>query len=308
MAKKRIITQCVSVWDAKKKMYVTESSQSEDYEGSIAECKNTVKQGWFGVGPAAVAGMFDPTKPPAAPPKAPQVVQDLINGVETVTETRDGKDYTITRQLPLTPEQKAIKDDLAARMERIDAISTGLAATNPAYAPMVSAIKDWQSQTRATAFGEANRAQQDELARRGLSNSTAGVQSNAMLALQQGQQTQADAVNLYSLAENQRQTDLQNQANALNLKQGIVNNENTILTNAGNNTANSASNMLRLNTDIANNSYNQQLAAYNAKPASLGQQLLGLGVRGAAAYYTGGMSEAGGLGSSFGATASRSVR
>lgn len=234
--------------------------------------------------------------PPPPPPAAPQIVQDLINGVETVTEDRDGQKVTITRQLPLTPEQQKIKDDISARLDRIDALSSGLAALNPDYKPMTDAIRAWQLQTRGQMFGEAARAQQDELARRGLSNSTAAAQSNALLALSQGQQTQQDEINLFGLAEDQRNAELNRLGNALQLRQDTNQQNLNNLSAAGQNTAARQESRLTLDNSLQQTNYQNQLNAFQAQRPSMFQNLLNTGVTLGSAYLTGGGSLGGLLG------------
>ena len=244
--------------------------------------------------------------PPPPPPPAPKIVQDLINGVETVTETRDGQGYVITRQLPLTAEQQTIKDDITRRLDNIDRISQGLAVLNPDFAPMVEATRAWQQQTRGQMFGEVARAQSDELARRGLSNSTAAAQASTALSGQMGQQVQKDELGLFTLAEQMRSDQLNREGNNLNLRLGVQGAENTRLTNAGNQTANQQSNRLTLDSQIQQQNYNNQLQAFQAQKPSAFQSLLNTGVALGTAYLTGGKSLA--FSNPFSSGASSAVR
>ena len=228
--------------------------------------------------------------PPPPPPPAPKIVQDLINGVETVTETRDGQEYVITRQLPLSAEQQAIKDRISASLDRIDALSSGLAVLNPEYAPMVEQLRSWQQQTRGQMFGEAARAQGDELARRGLGNSTAAAQARSNLNLQLGQQTQADEVNLFGLAEQQRAAELGRLGGALELRTNLNQQNLNNLTNAGINTANTQSNRLTLDNQIQQTNYQNQLTAFQNQRPSAFSSLLSTAAGLGAAYLTGGGS------------------
>ena len=228
--------------------------------------------------------------PPAPPPPAPKIVQDLINGVETVTETRDGQEYVITRQLPLSAEQQAIKDRISASLDRIDALSSGLAVLNPEYVPMVEQLRSWQQQTRGQMFGEAARAQGDELARRGLGNSTAAAQARNNLNLQLGQQTQADEVNLFGLAEQQRAAELGRLGGALELRSGINQQNLQNLSAAGQNTANMQGNRLQIDSAIQQQNYNNQLQAFQSQRPSAFSSLLSTAAGLGAAYLTGGGS------------------
>lgn len=238
-----------------------------------------------------MGSFFKSKKAPAPPPPpAPKIVQDLINGVETVTETRDGKEYVITRQLPLTPEQQAIKDDITRRLDNLDKISEGLAIANPDFKPMVDAMRAWQQQTRGQMFGEAARAQSDELARRGLSNSTAAAQASTALSSQMGTQTQQDELSLFGLAEDLRAQQINRDVGNLQLRLGTQGDENIRLTNAGINTANTQANRLSLDSQIQQTNYQNQLNAFNAKKPSAFQSLLNTGVALGTAYLTGGGS------------------
>jgi hypothetical protein len=235
--------------------------------------------------------------PPPPPPPAPKIVQDLINGVETVTETRDGREYIVTRQLPLTPEQQAFKDDITKRLDNIDRISQGLAVLNPDYKPMVDALRTWQQQTRGQLFGEAARAQQDELARRGLGNSTAAANASLQLGRQMGEQVQQDELNLFGLAEQTRAEDLQRQGSNLALRSNLNQQNLNNLTQAGQATANTQQARLSLDSEIQQENYNNQLAAFKSQRPSLASQLAGAAVQLGTAYFTGGGSLAGMLGS-----------
>lgn len=238
-----------------------------------------------------MGSLFKGKKAPAPPPPpAPKVVQDLINGVETVTETRDGQEYVITRQLPLTPEQQAFKDDISKRLDNIDRIGQGLAVLNPDYKPMVDALRSWQQQTRGQIFGEAARAQQDELTRRGLGNSTAAANASLQLGRQMGEQVQQDELNLFGLAEQQRTGDLERAQNALALRSDINTGELSRLGQAGAQTAANQQSRLSLDNQIQQQNYQNQLQAFQSQRPSLGSQLLNAGVQLGAAYLTGGGS------------------
>ncbi len=235
--------------------------------------------------------------PPPPPPVAPKTVQDLINGVETVTETRDGKEYIVTRQLPLTAEQQAFKDDITKRLDNIDRISQGLAALNPDYQPMVAQLRAWQQQTRGQLFGEAARAQQDELTRRGLGNSTAAANASLQLGRQMGEQVQQDELNLFGLAEQTRAEDLQRQQNNLALRRDVNQQNLQNIGSAGQATANQQQSRLGLDSNIQQQNYQNQITAFQSQRPSLGSQLLGAATQLGAAYLTGGGSLALSLGS-----------
>jgi hypothetical protein len=245
-----------------------------------------------------MGSFFKGKKAPAPPPPpAPKTVQDLINGVETVTETRDGKEYVITRQLPLTAEQQAFKDDITKRLDNIDKIGQGLAVLNPDYKPMVDAMRAWQQQTRGQLFGEAARTQQDELARRGLGNSTAAANASLQLGRQMGEQVQQDELNLFGLAEQQRAADLERQKSALALRSDINTGELARLGSAGQATASRQESRLGTDANIQQQNYNNQLEAFKSQRPSLGSTLLSTAAGLGTAYFTGGGTLAGlGLG------------
>jgi hypothetical protein len=279
---KKIFSKTVSVWCNKRQRYVTESSEYTNYSGAVSECKS----------------FFSSKKAPAAPPPpAPKTVQDLINGVETVTETRDGKEYIVTRQLPLTPEQQAYKDDITKRLDNIDRISQGIAVLNPDYKPMVDALRTWQQQTRGQLFGEATRAQQDELTRRGLGNSTAAANASLQLGRQMGEQVQADEVNLFGLAEQQRTADLQRATSGLALRSDVNQTNLQNLSAAGQATAGRQESRLSLDSQMQQQQYQNQITAFQNQRPSLASQLAGVAVQAGMAYATGGMSLGGSLGS-----------
>jgi hypothetical protein len=269
----KIYSKTESVWCEKRQRYVLSKAEEVDYEGPVQECKSFFK------------GKKAPAPPP---PPAPKIVQDLINGVETVTETRDGREYVITRQLPLSPEMQAMKDDITARLDNIDRLSQGLAVLNPDYKPMVEAMRAWQQQTRGQLFGEAARAQQNELAKRGLGNSTAAANASLQLGRQMGDRVQQDELNLFGLAEQQRATELQNQTNALGLRDAFNQQQLQNATAAGINTANQQQSRLSLDANIQQQNYQNQLAAFQSQRPSLGSQLLGAATQLGVGWATGG--------------------
>jgi hypothetical protein len=260
-----------------------------------------------------MGSFFKGKKAPAPPPPpAPKIVQDLINGVETVTETRDGKEYIVTRQLPLTPEQQAFKDDITKRLDNIDKMSEGLAILNPEFAPMVQSLRAWQQQTRGQLFGEAARAQQDELARRGLGNSTAAANASLQLGRQMGEQVQQDELNLFGLSEQARADALQRQQTGLTLRRDVNQQNLQNLSTAGQNTANTQQSRLSLDAGIQQQNYQNQLTAFQSQRPSLGSQLLSVAAQAGMAYTTGGLStlgsqaaSSGGLGGLFGMSAAK---
>ncbi|NBV54330.1 MAG: hypothetical protein EBR79_01295, partial [Proteobacteria bacterium] len=81
-----------------------------------------------------MGSLFKPKQPAPPPPAPPVTVRDQVNGVEQVPVTNpDGSITYVTRQIPLSAEQQAQKDELDAIMKDSLAEIKRLSATD--YAP-----------------------------------------------------------------------------------------------------------------------------------------------------------------------------
>ena len=142
-----------------------------------------------------MGSLFKTSTPAPTPPAPPSTMRDEINGVEQVPITNpDGSVVYITRALPLTAEQQAEREQLDAIMGESLAEIRKLSATD--YAPDDATQKvlgQWeQAQTKLLERQTGQRAKSEEetLARRGLSDSTAAqdVRRQRLLDTQDAEQ------------------------------------------------------------------------------------------------------------------------
>jgi|GEM_PF-1262456 len=137
-----------------------------------------------------MGSLFKSSTPAPAPPAPPVTVEDYVNGVEQVPVTNpDGSVTYVTRQLPLTVEQQAEKDQLDKIMQDSLAEIQKLSASD--YAPDAdtqNVLEQWQKQQEKL-LGRQYTARSDKeeqsLAQRGLSDSTAAQAVRRQRALDQ---------------------------------------------------------------------------------------------------------------------------
>lgn len=126
-----------------------------------------------------MGSLFKPKQPAPPPPAPPVTVRDQVNGVEQVPVTNaDGSITYVTRQIPLTAEQQAQKNELEAVMRESLAEIKRLSASDYAPDEDTKRILDQWTKTQEQLLGDrlASRGQQEEelLARRGLGDSAQG--------------------------------------------------------------------------------------------------------------------------------------
>jgi hypothetical protein len=117
--------------------------------------------------------------PPAPPP--PSIIRDEINKVEQVPVVNpDGSITYITRALPLTAEEQAERDQLNGIMQ--DALSEIKRLASSGYQEDEDTkriLDQWQA-AQADIIGDSvtgrTRAEEDALARRGLADSSVGIE------------------------------------------------------------------------------------------------------------------------------------
>ena len=127
-----------------------------------------------------MGSLFKPKQPAPPPPAPPTYVRDEINGVEQVPVTAaDGSVTYITRQLPLSAEQQAAKDEVNKILSDSLAEINRLSKTD--YAPDAatqSVLKQWeerQTELLNRSAQSRTQAEEEQLARRGLADSTAAL-------------------------------------------------------------------------------------------------------------------------------------
>ena len=170
-----------------------------------------------------MGSLFSAPKAPAPPPPPPPAtIRDEIAGVEQVPVTQpDGTVTYVTRQLELTPEQKAEKEkfdtimsDALAEIERLSG------ASYEADEQTQQTFADWRAeQEKSLNTSFSKRAEQEEalLARRGLADSSAAAAARRQRTLDAQDANQQLGREQRLLEDNVRNEKLALQQNLYNL-------------------------------------------------------------------------------------------
>lgn len=177
-----------------------------------------------------MGSLFKTTTPAPPPPAPPVTVQDQVNGVEQVPVTNpDGSTTYITRALPLTPEQQAQKEQidgiLQESLAEIQKLSVADYAPDEATKKVLDQWQKAQEDLLGSQYSARQRQEDERLAQRGLSDSSAAQEVRRQRQLDQQKAEQnlslqkdemADQVrndkltlqqNLYNIASNQKNAD-----------------------------------------------------------------------------------------------------
>lgn len=175
-----------------------------------------------------MGSIFSAPKAPTPPTPPPVTVQDTINGVEQVPVTNaDGSITYVTRALPLTAEQQAEKDQLDAIMKDSLAEIQKLSAAD--YMPDEATRKvldQWQAvqqQVLGDQYDDRSRHEEETLAKRGLSDSSAAQEVRRQRALDEQKAEQALNLQKDQMAEQTRSDQLGLQQSLYNLAAGSSN-------------------------------------------------------------------------------------
>lgn len=120
--------------------------------------------------------------------------QDLIAGVEQVEVTNpDGTKSFVTRRLPMSPEDRARRQQLSEGITGLlnqarDLAAINVAAQDARFAPIVDAFTAEQQATLAETVANVEARQEETLAKRGLTSSTVGAQARAATAAEEAKQ------------------------------------------------------------------------------------------------------------------------
>lgn len=192
---------------------------------------------------------FSPKVPsaPAPPPETKYNYRDEISGVEQVRqENPDGSVTMVTRQLPLSPEEQAAKDNydriVRETGQRIEDLTTNYDISKiPGLSDTITAFRNGQQRNLDSATAARTEQEERALARYGVEDSTSASQTRTQRGrdftdsqLQIGeqgrllendirQQELTNAQNLFSLATGERQQDFVNKLQGIQLGQGAVN-------------------------------------------------------------------------------------
>lgn len=176
-----------------------------------------------------MASLFSPSTPAAPPPPPPPSyvnTRDEIAGTQSNYVTGpDGTKTLVTSQLPLTPEQQAVKDKLdQISKDSLDYVTKLSTNYNVDDIPgLKQYLNDYQAQqTQALDQSTADQAQQSEtaLARFGQADSTAGALDRASRGYQYQQGRKAITQSLSGIEQGARQTAIGNATNLFNIATG----------------------------------------------------------------------------------------
>lgn len=204
-----------------------------------------------------MGSIFSPKVPaaPTPPPMEYMDSRDEVSGTETVWVTGpDGKKTAVTRRLPLTPEQQEAEANLQRIMDenlkRIEVLSgPDYADAIPGLTDTLKAFTDYNTGLVEGNYAKASRDANRSLERRGMGDSTTGVQTQVGLQRakaqdlttvgQQAKLMEGDirdqeigrAQNLFGIAANRGDLNFARAVDGLNRQQGTQ----SILLNAAQN-------------------------------------------------------------------------
>lgn len=212
--------------------------------------------------------LFSRPKPP--PPPKPVAYKNYITGFEQVPVTQpDGSVVYVTKELPLSAEQQARKNKLEAiSKSALDEIEK-LSSTDYTFSDNTQKlINNWENEKEedlTSSFRQRERKEEDVLASRGLSDSTAANTLRRQRKQDQyDAETQIDREKL-SLKEDIKASNLQNQ---LNLYQLAKNQENYEFATKQKEASNSLAQLNAINkTNISsiNDYYRQKLSSFQGR-------------------------------------------
>ncbi len=169
-----------------------------------------------------MGSLFKTSTPAPTPPAPPSTVRDEVNGVEQVPVTNaDGSVTYITRNLPLTAEQQAEHDQLNAIMSEslteIQKLSSSEYAADEETQRVLGQWEQAQTKLLSKQVTERTRSEEETLARRGLSDSTAAQDVRRQRLLDQQDAEQNVSLMKDEMASQVRSEKLALQQNLYNL-------------------------------------------------------------------------------------------
>lgn len=171
-------------------------------------------------------------------PKAPQInfpqqepaelldYIDEVSGVEQRVVTRaDGTKEIVRKQRPLSEEEQQFRDQTEQRLkdafDRITAMTNVVSAMDvPEFKETLNAFETNLRKSVDRSFKVASEAQEEALARRGLSDSTSGVHQRRQQLQQRAEAEQQIDASLRLQAEELRSAEIGRQQNLLGLATG----------------------------------------------------------------------------------------
>lgn len=246
-----------------------------------------------------MGSLFTAETPAPTPPAPPSSMRDEINGVEQVPVTNaDGSITYMTRSLPLTAEQQAEKDQLDAIMAEslveIKKLSGSDYAADEETQRVLSQWEETQTKLLAKQVAQRSRSEEETLARRGLSDSSAAQDVRRQRVLDQ-----QDAEQNVNLRKDEMASQVRNEK--LTLQQNLYNLAATATDSRAARTAQAAANAqsgaLALNAQRQASllDYYSGAGSNNAFGTAFGSSLGSALGKTAVSTATGGMSGMGGM-------------
>lgn len=176
-----------------------------------------------------MGSLFRPKTPTLPPPPPKQELMDFIDetsGIEQRVVTRpDGKKEIVRKELPLTPEEQAFRDDIKNRLQnafdKITAMTNVVSAYDvPEFQDQLKAFERNLKTNVDESFRVATKAQEEALARRGLSDSTAATESRRAIFRQRQKAEQQVRDRTLLQAEQLRAAEIARQQNLFGLASG----------------------------------------------------------------------------------------
>lgn len=231
--------------------------------------------------------------PPPPPPAEPIDIIDEVLGIQQITVKKpDGTKQLVRRELPLSPEEEALRkqyqDIVTEQVGIIEQLSSPALAINiPEFKPVLDEYRRQRGLEIKRTFEDVTRTQEESLARRGIADSTAATEVRA--ARDVAQQTALDQAdrNTSLVAEQLRSDAIGRAGGLLNLAFSRQDKQTADMAQ-GLALANQSQQSI-LSADVANNQlqFQSSLAAYQANQSQKAANLNAFATLGGAALGAG---------------------
>jgi hypothetical protein len=228
-------------------------------------------------------------------------VTDLVGGTRSRTiKNPDGTQEIIIEPLEMSPEDKALYEQyqtlLTSNLTGFSSLATAASAYDlPAFKPVIDAYRTQLQTTRDKASSEAVRRSEEQLARRGMTDSTAATELRAVQDAALREQSLSDERNLIITAEALRTDALNRALTGINIGTQGLDTKKAQQQASGQFASGTALQALNSSANIQNQNYQNQLQAFNSRQPSFGQQLLTTAAAAAGYGLTGGFGNPSGL-------------
>lgn len=277
--KRRIYTEVVSRWDAKRQRYVTDAKASRWHlsDAPVAECKS----------------LFKSSKGPTmTPPEGFTDILDEISGVETVqVTTADGRKKLVTRRVARSAEDQAMIDKATEMMNsslnELDKLLSNDPEASERYKDVLDTFAERQDRLTSETLTSIIQKRENYSAQLGLDRSSAGDEIRTQDAIRE-LQARRDNEEILRLKKNELLgEEITKEAQRFAAGESIVAADQAKAESGRASTT--ATGMQYWSQSNANiNQANQNaLVEYKNKGPSIGSQLLKMAAAGAATYFGG---------------------